>query len=165
MPIDNSFESYVSKIFDRMMKKEEYKKGSWTGAGTCIDKECDRRRAGCAMTYEQAMARNERLLKDLAVSRARLRTYAAYSPTEQQLQALARAYWWPINNHRPKLAVLAASDIHGGNLVVQDAYQVDKKMRSSDHSVHFSTARCESVPEQARRINRKLYAETSRSPV
>ncbi|KOC70855.1 hypothetical protein WH47_02121 [Habropoda laboriosa] len=41
---------------------------------------------------EGSLARNRKILKDLELAKARLRTYAAYTPTDRELQQRATEY-------------------------------------------------------------------------
>ncbi|XP_003489508.1 uncharacterized protein LOC100742511 [Bombus impatiens] len=41
---------------------------------------------------EESLARNRKFLKDLELAKARLRTYAAYTPTDRELQQRATEY-------------------------------------------------------------------------
>ncbi|XP_043524755.1 uncharacterized protein LOC122536445 [Frieseomelitta varia] len=41
---------------------------------------------------EESLARNRKFLKDLELVKARLRTYAAYSPTDRELQQRVMEY-------------------------------------------------------------------------
>ncbi|OAD60814.1 hypothetical protein WN48_04581 [Eufriesea mexicana] len=41
---------------------------------------------------EESLARNRKFLKDLELAKARLRTYAAYTPTDRELQQRAMEY-------------------------------------------------------------------------
>ncbi|CAK9812558.1 hypothetical protein ANTQUA_LOCUS7317 [Anthophora quadrimaculata] len=41
---------------------------------------------------DESMARNRKFLKDLELAKARLRTYAAYTPTDRELQQRATEY-------------------------------------------------------------------------
>ncbi|KYN12625.1 PREDICTED: uncharacterized protein LOC108767271 [Trachymyrmex cornetzi] len=44
------------------------------------------------LNLEKSHIRNQALLKDLEMSRARLRTYASYTPTDAELQQISLAY-------------------------------------------------------------------------
>ncbi|XP_011141790.1 uncharacterized protein LOC105184598 [Harpegnathos saltator] len=52
------------------------------------------------INVEKSHIRNQALLKDLEISRARLRTYASYTPTDEELQQISSAYR---NHFRKKL--------------------------------------------------------------
>lgn len=41
---------------------------------------------------DKSLARNRKFLKDLELAKARLRTYAAYTPTDRELQQRAAEY-------------------------------------------------------------------------
>ncbi|XP_076289519.1 uncharacterized protein LOC143213494 [Lasioglossum baleicum] len=41
---------------------------------------------------EESLARNRKFLKDLELAKARLRTYAAYTPTDRELEQRAAEY-------------------------------------------------------------------------
>ena len=41
---------------------------------------------------EESLTRNRKILKDLELAKARLRTYAAYTPTDRELQERAAEY-------------------------------------------------------------------------
>ncbi|XP_012533404.1 uncharacterized protein LOC105835022 [Monomorium pharaonis] len=45
-----------------------------------------------SLNLEKSRIRNQALLKDLEMSRARLRTYASYTPTDAELQQISSAY-------------------------------------------------------------------------
>ncbi|XP_014606845.1 PREDICTED: uncharacterized protein LOC106788248 [Polistes canadensis] len=44
------------------------------------------------VNLKESLIRNEKFLKDLELSKARLRTLAAYTPTEEELQQVASTY-------------------------------------------------------------------------
>ncbi|XP_050465359.1 uncharacterized protein LOC126858806 [Cataglyphis hispanica] len=44
------------------------------------------------INLEKSRIRNQTLLKDLEMSRARLRTYASYTPTDAELQQISSIY-------------------------------------------------------------------------
>ncbi|XP_011646023.1 uncharacterized protein LOC105432773 [Pogonomyrmex barbatus] len=44
------------------------------------------------LNLEKSRIRNQTLLKDMEMSRARLRTYASYTPTDAELQQISSAY-------------------------------------------------------------------------
>ncbi|XP_072745437.1 uncharacterized protein [Anoplolepis gracilipes] len=44
------------------------------------------------INLEKSHIRNQTLLKDLEMSRARLRTYASYTPTDAELQQISSSY-------------------------------------------------------------------------
>lgn len=44
------------------------------------------------INFEKSRLRNQMLLKDLEMCRARLRTYASYTPTDEELQQISSAY-------------------------------------------------------------------------
>ncbi|XP_012152375.1 uncharacterized protein LOC105664061 [Megachile rotundata] len=44
------------------------------------------------INLEESLIRNTKFLKDLELTKARLRTYAAYTPTDQELQQRAADY-------------------------------------------------------------------------
>lgn len=44
------------------------------------------------INLEKSRIRNQTLLKDLEMSRARLRTYASYTPTDAELQQISSTY-------------------------------------------------------------------------
>ncbi|EZA56320.1 hypothetical protein DMN91_009616 [Ooceraea biroi] len=44
------------------------------------------------INLEKSRIRNQILLKDLEMCRARLRTYASYTPTDEELQQISSAY-------------------------------------------------------------------------
>lgn len=42
--------------------------------------------------FEESRSRNQKFLKDLELAKARLRTIAAYTPTEEELQQISSIY-------------------------------------------------------------------------
>ncbi|KAL6264981.1 hypothetical protein P5V15_005073 [Pogonomyrmex californicus] len=44
------------------------------------------------LNLEKSRIRNQALLKDMEMSRARLRTYASYTPTDAELQQISSVY-------------------------------------------------------------------------
>lgn len=57
-----------------------------------IAKISDRSSTNLPINLEKSRIRNQTLLKDLEMSRARLRTYASYTPTVEELQQISSVY-------------------------------------------------------------------------
>ncbi|XP_071567040.1 uncharacterized protein [Temnothorax nylanderi] len=90
--IGSVFDEYLQKeqqfeqeIEERNKLRREIRNGN-------ISKVSDSSPTNLPLNLEKSRIRNQALLKDLEMSRARLRTYASYTPTDAELQQISLAY-------------------------------------------------------------------------
>ncbi|XP_077267658.1 uncharacterized protein LOC143900326 [Temnothorax americanus] len=90
--IGSVFDEYLQKEQQFEQEIEERNKLRREIRNRNISKVSDSSPTNLPSNLEKSRIRNQALLKDLEMSRARLRTYASYTPTDAELQQISSAY-------------------------------------------------------------------------
>ncbi|XP_024883341.1 uncharacterized protein LOC112462046 isoform X1 [Temnothorax curvispinosus] len=90
--IGSVFDEYLQKEQQFEQEIEERNKLRREIRNRNISKVSDSSPTNLPLNLEKSRIRNQALLKDLEMSRARLRTYASYTPTDAELQQISSAY-------------------------------------------------------------------------
>ncbi|XP_014475300.1 PREDICTED: uncharacterized protein LOC106744782 isoform X2 [Dinoponera quadriceps] len=90
--IRSVFEGYLQKERQFEQEIEECNKLRREIRSRNVVRVSDASSTSLLVNLEKSRVRNQTLLKDLEMSRARLRTYASYTPTDEELQQISSAY-------------------------------------------------------------------------
>ncbi|KYM93752.1 PREDICTED: uncharacterized protein LOC108781924 [Cyphomyrmex costatus] len=87
----------IESVFDEYLRKEqqfeqEIEERNKLRRNRNIFKVSNSSPTNLPLNLEKSRIRNQALLKDLEISRARLRTYASYTPTDAELRQILLAY-------------------------------------------------------------------------
>ncbi|XP_039312755.1 uncharacterized protein LOC105203642 isoform X2 [Solenopsis invicta] len=88
--IGSIFDEYLQKEQQFEQEVEERLRREIRNGNIC--KISDLSSTNLPLNLEKSRIRNQALLKDLEMSRARLRTYASYTPTDAELQQISLVY-------------------------------------------------------------------------
>ncbi|GAB1861116.1 hypothetical protein CAJAP_02195 [Camponotus japonicus] len=90
--IKSVFDEYVQKEQQFEQEIEERNKLRREIRNKDVSRVSNSSSTNLLIDLEKSRIRNQTLLKDLEMSRARLRTYASYTPTDAELQQISSTY-------------------------------------------------------------------------